>query len=63
MQYVGKMAINEYSHSIINTMNLYTVSNVHINMFLGQHVMKKEVIMGVIIGNILIIISKISKEY
>lgn len=38
MQYVGKLAINvQYNVSI------YTVSNLHINVLLGQHVMKKEV--------------------
>ncbi len=35
------------------TMYVHTVSNLHINVFLGQHVMKKRsVIMGVIIVKI-----------
>ncbi len=45
----------------LNTVYLYTVSNLHINVLLsGQHVEKIIVIMGVIIGQIFIIISNIS---
>jgi len=58
MQYVGKKTINVFSHSIQCSLYKDTVSNLHIDVFLGQHVMKKE--MGVIIGNIFPIISNIS---
>ncbi len=59
MQYVCKNF-----HKLVfplNTVHLYTVSNLHINvLLLGQHVEKRMVIMGVIIGQIFIIISNIS---
>ncbi len=55
MQYVCIYAIFP-----LNTVYLYTVSNLHINvLLLGQHV-EKIVIMGVIIGQIFIMISNIS---
>ncbi len=59
MQYVCKNF-----HKLVFPLNivyLYTVSNLHINVFLlGQHVEKIIVIMGVINGQIFIIISNIS---
>ncbi len=59
MQYVCKNF-----HKLVfplNTVYLYAVSNLHINvLLLGQHVEKIIVIMGVIIGQIFIIISNIS---
>ncbi len=59
MQYVCKKF-----HKLVfalNTLYLYTVSNLHINMLLlGEHVEKRIVIMGVKIGQIFIIISNIS---
>ncbi len=58
MQYVCKNF-----HKLVfplNTVYLYTVSNLHINMLLlGQHVEKRIVIMGVINGQMFIIISHI----
>ncbi len=45
----------------LNTVYIYTVSNLHINgLLLGQHVEQRIVIMGVINGPIFIIISNIS---
>ncbi len=59
MQYVFKNF-----HKLVfplNTVYLYTVSNLHINvLLLGQHVEKIIVITGVMIGQIFIIISNIS---
>ncbi len=59
MQYVCKNF-----HKLVfplNTVHQYTASNLHINvLLLGQHVEKIIVIMGVIIGQIFIIISNIS---
>ncbi len=59
MQYVCKKF-----HKLVfplNTAYLYTVSNLHINvLLLGQHVEKIIVIMGVINGQIFIIIYYIS---
>ncbi len=62
MQYVCKNF-----HKLVFPLNsvsiqyLYTVSNLHINvLLLGQHVEKRIVIMGVINGQIFIIISHIS---
>ncbi len=56
MQYVCKNF-----HKLVFPLYLYTVSNLHINvLLLGQHVEKIIVIMGVIIGQIFIIISNIS---
>ncbi len=49
--------------SQLNRVYLYTVSNLHINvLLLGQHVEKVIVIMGVINGQIFIIISNISQD-
>ncbi len=54
MQYVCKNV-----HKLVfplNTVYLYTVSNLHINvLLLGQHVEKRIVIMGVINGQMFII--------
>ncbi len=49
-------------HKLVFPLNtVYTVSNLHINvLLLGQHVEKIIVIMGVINGQIFIIISNIS---
>ncbi len=59
MQYMCKMSINWFSH--YTQCNLYTVSNLHINvLLLGQHVETRIVIMGVINGQFFIIISNIS---
>ncbi len=53
-----KMSINWFPHE---THCIYTVSNLHINvLLLGQHVEKIIVIMGVITGQIFIIVSNIS---
>ncbi len=54
-----KMSINWF---LINTVYLYTVSNLHINVLqLGQNVEKIIVIMGAIHGHIFIIIYHISQ--
>ncbi len=56
MQYVCKKQV-----FLLNTVYLYTVSYLHSNvLLLGQHVEKRIVIMGVINGQIFIIISNIS---
>jgi len=43
----------------IYAMDLYTVSNLHINMFFGQYNEKRHVTMRAISGNIFITISPI----
>ncbi len=56
MQYVCKKF-----HKLVFPLYLYTVSNLHINVLLLDSMLKKRiVIMGVIIGQIVIIISNIS---
>ncbi len=58
-----KKSINWFEVSQLNRVYLYTVSNLHINvLLLGQHVEKVIVIMGVINGQIFIIISNISQD-